>query len=317
MSTLDEKRLLTKIAKLYYDKKMKQTEIAKSLNLSQAFVSRSLTKCVAEGIVQINIIPPQNIFLELEQTLQKTFSLSQVIVVDTDVTDDQTRIQQSIGSAAAYYLQVTMLADQLFGISAWSDTIKAMVETIPPLNIKAKGVVQLFGGVGVNGNIEANLSTYTLAKKFNCPAYLLPSQGISANSDILYKKNLLELPEIAQVISLFKKIDCAIVGIGRLEPSELLKKSGIYYGPEMKELLKERGAVGDICLHYFDKRGKAVLSNSEDPVIGIDLDLLKTCPRVIALAGGLEKKEAIKAALLGGYIDVLIIDKLTAQSLLR
>ena len=317
MSTLDEKRLLSKIAKLYYDENLKQTEIAKQLNLSQSFISRALTKCISEGIIQIHIIPPANIFLDLEQILQKRFSLSQAIIVDADEKDDEERIQRAIGSAAAYHLQVTLQSNQLIGISAWSDTIRAMVDTMIPLNVKAKGVVQLLGGVGINGNVQANLSTYTLAQKLNCPAYLLPSQNISSSDEVSYKNELLKTPEVAQVIELFDSIDCAIIGIGRLEPSASLKKSGIYYNTCMKEKLKSKGAVGDICLHYFNNEGIPVLSDTEDPAIGIDLEKLKKCPKVIALAGGVEKTAAITAALIGGYIDILVIDKLTAQLLVQ
>jgi DNA-binding transcriptional regulator LsrR (DeoR family) len=36
----------------------------------------------------------------------------------------------------------------------------------------------------------------------------------------------------------------------------------------MLRLLSERGAVGDICLHYYDAQGKQVLSHEED-VIGM------------------------------------------------
>lgn len=36
---------------------------------------------------------------------------------------------------------------------------------------------------------------------------------------------------------------------------------------------------------------------------------------VVAVAGGIEKKDAIKGALKGGFIDVLITDESVAQSL--
>ncbi len=41
-------RLLTRIATLYYTEGMKQTEIARVLNLSQSQVSRALNRCVKE-----------------------------------------------------------------------------------------------------------------------------------------------------------------------------------------------------------------------------------------------------------------------------
>ncbi|WP_032093947.1 sugar-binding transcriptional regulator [Necropsobacter rosorum] len=316
MSILDEKRLLTKIATLYYTEKLKQTDIAKKLNLSQSFVSRSLARCIAEGIVKISIIPPANTFLELEQQIQKKYNLSQAIVVDISEEDDDLKIKTAIGSAAAYYLQVTLLPDTLVGISAWSGTIKAMLETLLPLNIKAKAVVQLLGGVGLNGNVQANFLTYELADKLNCSAYLLPAQSFSRDGDVNYKEELLNTPEVAKVQELFAQIDLAIVGIGMLEPSQLLKNSGLFYDKDMLGLLAAKGAVGDICLHYFDQNGVPVLAQEDDPVLGMDLQLIKKCPRVIALAGGKEKVNAIKGALNGGYIDVLVIDKIAARQLL-
>lgn len=88
----------------------------------------------------------------------------------------------------------------------------------------------------------------------------------------------------ADVIARFDEVDIAIVGIGILEPSQLLKTSGNYYHEDMLQVLAERGAVGDICLHYYDKNGKAVLRDDEDPVIGMALEKVKKCPNVVALA---------------------------------
>ncbi|MDU8925512.1 sugar-binding transcriptional regulator [Pasteurellaceae bacterium LIM206] len=317
MLMINEKMLLAKIATLYYTDNLKQSEIAKRLNVSQSFVSRSLAKCVSEGIVKINIIPPSGIFLELEQAIQKKFNVDLVMVVDVG-DEDEDRLKTAIGTAAAYYLQVTLQADKLIGVSAWSGTIQRMVEHMSPLQVKAKGVVQLLGGVGVNGNVQANILTYELAQKLNCPAYLLPSQSLIGNiGNIEYKEQLLDMNEVSQVVEQFSEVDVALVGIGMLEPSELLKNSGLYYQKEMLHVLADKGAVGDICLHYFDQNGSPVLTEQEDPIIGMGLDLVKKCPRVIALAGGREKVNAIKAALAGHYLDVLITDRETARLLLN
>ena len=74
--------------------------------------------------------------------------------------------------------------------------------------------------------------------------------------------------------------------------------------------------MGALCLHYFDAAGHAVLSDEDDPVIGMSLPHLRACARVVALAGGVEKSAAIRGALTGNYIDVLITDRLTAETLL-
>ena len=50
---------------------------------------------------------------------------------------------------------------------------------------------------------------------------------------------------------------------------------------------------------------------------GCTLAELKALPRVAAIAGGGRKVAAIKGALSGGYIDVLITDQFTAEKLLE
>ncbi len=121
--------------------------------------------------------------------------------------------------------------------------------------------------------------------------------------------------DVADVIARFDEVDIAIVGIGILEPSQLLKTSGNYYHEDMLQVLAERGAVGDICLHYYDKNGQAVLQDDEDPVIGMALEKVKNAQTWWPWPAGPKKVAAIKGALSGNYIDVLITDYPTARKL--
>ena len=52
-------------------------------------------------------------------------------------------------------------------------------------------------------------------------------------------------------------------------------------------------------------------------MVAITLDELKQVDRVVGVAGGPEKLEAIRAALLGGYINVLITDQRIGYALLQ
>ena len=61
-------------------------------------------------------------------------------------------------------------------------------------------------------------------------------------------------------VSLFDQVTLALVGIGSVEPSGLLASSGNIFTPEELHLLQEAGAVGDICLRFFDKSGNPVLT---------------------------------------------------------
>ncbi len=52
-------------------------------------------------------------------------------------------------------------------------------------------------------------------------------------------------------------------------------------------------------------------------MIGMELDQIRRCPQVIALAGGVDKENAIRGALQGDYIDVMITDFPTARALIK
>ncbi|ECI3443154.1 sugar-binding transcriptional regulator [Salmonella enterica subsp. houtenae] len=313
MSKQDEQRLLVKIATLYYLEGRKQSDIAQLLSLSQSFVSRAITRCQKDGVVKISVVQPSNIFLNLEKGIEDMYGIKQAIVVDVEEGASDFAIKRAIGSAAAHYLETRLRPKDLVGVSSWSSTIRAMVDEVHAQNLKASGVIQLLGGVGPNGNVQATILTQTLAQQLNCEAGLLPSQSIEGSVD--EKKRLMASKDVADVVSRFDDIDIAIVGIGILEPSHLLKTSGNYYNEEMLQVLADRGAVGDICLHYYDAQGHAVLEEHEDPVIGMELEKVKKCPNVVALAGGSDKVGAIKGAMAGGYIDVLITDYPTARRL--
>ena len=315
MSKQDEQRLLVKIATLYYTEGKKQSDIATLLHLSQSFVSRALTRCQKEGLVKITVVQPTNIFVSLEKAIEQQYGIRQAIVVDVGDAPGSSQLKHAIGSAAAHYVETRLRPDDMVGISSWSSTIRCMVDEMHPQSIRARGVIQLLGGVGPNGNVQATILTQQLAAHLDCPAWLLPSQSIERSVE--ERKRLVESPEVAEAVAKFAQVDVAIVGIGELEPSQLLKNSGNYYDEEMLRLLADRGAVGDICLHYYDAKGEPVLSREEDPVIGMELQQIRDCQHVIALAGGEEKRNAIRGALEGNYIDVLITDYPTARSLVK
>jgi DNA-binding transcriptional regulator LsrR (DeoR family) len=123
-------------------------------------------------------------------------------------------------------------------------------------------------------------------------------------------------PYVRETMDLFGSITLAIVGIGAVEPSELLARSGNIFSSRELSDLAEAGAVGDISLRFFDKNGKPVKTPLDDRVIGLPLEDLERVDRVIALAGGSKKIEAIAGALRVGVIDMLVTDKFTAQRLI-
>ncbi|MDN5900665.1 MAG: transcriptional regulator, partial [Brachybacterium sp.] len=77
-----------------------------------------------------------------------------------------------------------------------------------------------------------------------------------------------------------------------------------------------RGAVGDLCLHFFDADGKEVLYPGSDRLVRPSVEQLRAIPTSIALAAGGEKVSSIRAGARTGLFTTLITDALTAEAVL-
>jgi DNA-binding transcriptional regulator LsrR (DeoR family) len=154
-----------------------------------------------------------------------------------------------------------------------------------------------------------------LATLVNGRAKFLPAPGVVGSADSA--RVILDDPFTREVLNLFDSVTLALVGIGAVEPSPLLASSGNIFSPEELSMLRGQGAVGDVCLRFFDSSGKPVLNPLNDRVIGMSLEQLRRAKRSVGVAGGQRKLEAIRGALAGGWINVLITDRLTAESLVN
>jgi DNA-binding transcriptional regulator LsrR (DeoR family) len=121
---------------------------------------------------------------------------------------------------------------------------------------------------------------------------------------------------ISEVMAAWEHLTIALVGIGTLDPSPLLQGSGNAIAAGEREQLRELSAVGDVCLRFFDHAGQLVPSPLNDRVLGITPPTLMRVSRRIGVAGGPAKYPAIRAALLGGWVNILVTDLTTAQRLI-
>jgi DNA-binding transcriptional regulator LsrR (DeoR family) len=220
-----------------------------------------------------------------------------------------------IGEAAAHFLETTLQTDEIIGVSSWSETILKMVDNIHPMKAgKARYVVQTLGGIGdPTVQIHANQLTTRLARLTGAEAHLLNAPGVAQSRE--GKLVLLGDPFVRETMDLFGQISLAIVGIGAMEPSNMLARSGNIFTSRELAAIKDAGGVGDISLRFFDAEGIIVKTPLDDRVIGMSLEELHGVDRVLALAGGQAKTEAIRGALKTGVVDVLITDKFTAKRL--
>jgi DNA-binding transcriptional regulator LsrR (DeoR family) len=316
MPRIDELRLIARVARMYYEWDMRQSEIAKQLGLSQATVSRLLGRSKEEGIIRISVNLPNGVYTELEETLVKKFGLRDAIVVDS-MDDNEKLIQRDLGAAAAYYLELAIRPNEVIGISSWSGTLVALVDSLHsvPRNPGVK-VVQILGGVG-NPAAEAYATHLTsrMAQLVKGDTVYLPVSGVLATEAA---RDILIAEDVAQnAIKLFDHVTTALVGIGAVEPSPLLAQSGNIFSPQELDLLRQEKAVGDILLRFFDQNGNLVNTGLEKRVISMSLEQLSKVSRAIGVAGGSRKYAAILGALRGHWINVLVTDHFTGNRLAK
>ncbi len=314
MARIDELRLMAKVARMYYTQGLRQTEICERLNIHQSTVSRVLKRAEREGIVRIAVSLPPGTHTEIEDTLQSKYELDEAVVVDC--LEDEQQIANDLGAAAAFYLENTLKASDVVGISSWSAALLSMVNAMhPSQRFKNTRVVQILGGVGSpNAEVHATQLTRRLAQLICGEASLLAAPGVvgSKNArDVLMKE-----PYVREAMDLFPKITLALVGIGATEPSRALASSGNVFSPQEIKLLVGKGAVGDICLRFFDAAGREVVTELNDRVISVELSQLRAVRRVVGVAGGKRKTNAIRGALAGKLVNVLITDLASAERLL-
>ena len=314
MARIDELRLLTRVARLYHEGGQHQPQIAESLGVSQATVSRLLKRAEREGIVRITVSVPSGAFPDLEDGIREVYGLRDVIVVDAAQDDDEVVLRE-LGSAAAYYLETTIRPSEVIGISSWSATLLATVDAMRPLPASTvASVVQILGGVGApTAGGHATQLTRRLAALTHGETTFLPAPGVVGSAEA--RRVLYEDRFVKEAITAFERVTLALVGIGSLEPSRLLALSGNAFNPEELRDLQRLGVAGDICLRFFDSHGQAVDSPLDDRVVSMGLDQLRRIRRSVGIAGGPRKLRAIQGALVGRLVNVLITDRFTAERL--
>ena len=310
----EQLRLITKIAVLYHEEGMGQADISKKLNLSQARVSRYLKAAEGEGIVRTTVVQPFGIYVGLEKALEQKFKLQEVVVVENI---EGTSLVASLGSAAATYLETTLVASDHVGISSWSTTLLATVEAMRSRPRKVVNeVVQLIGGVGSpQAQIQASRLTSHLAELTLATPFYMAAPGVASSKEV--KKAFLSDPAVRATIEAWGRVTTLLVGVGTFPASPLLAASGNALEKSEEQQLAKAGAVGEICLRYFNGEGNVMSPEIEERVISMDAKTMKQIPRRIGVAGGAKKLAAIRAAVEGGWINVLITDSEIARQLLE
>ena len=315
-------RFLIKAAELYYRDGLSQQEIAQKLHTSRTSISRALIQARNEGYVQIRIQYPEQSNLGLERELEEKYGLTEALVAVPAY--DQSSDQEVAFQAVDYTLRV-LKKNMVLGMT-WGRAMHGFVEQLAQderlrsLSFRNVKIVPFLGTPGVTQLDSWDATTYsnTLATKvgnlLHCASYNLSAPMYVDGEK---EKELIEgIDEISKVLHMAETADMALIGIGSMQKDSSIIKAGIRTEEEYKELI-QKGAVGEIVGRIYDKNGQTVDEDLRRKMIGISLDKIAKIPVRVGISYGKDKIEAIKGAIVGGLVNVLVTDVPTAELLLK
>jgi DNA-binding transcriptional regulator LsrR (DeoR family) len=302
-------QMLLVAQKFYIDGKSK-SEIAEDLKLSRFKVARLLEQAIEDGVVEIRLIPPVDIDLAMGSALERKYRLSSVLVASNETTDiEQSRDQ--IGRIAAMDLQNVLSDGDVVGI-AWGRTMDAMVRAV--WQLPRCSFVQMVGGVHTSSPAMDSMDLVRrLAEASGGTAFPLYAPLIVA--DTTTARRLAKDPLVHKTLEKFNELTHAVVGIGSWNPPDSSVRDML--APDIVAM-EDEGAVADVCATVLDADGHPVLSTRKlsERSLSISWERLSKVPHVVAVAGGVDKADAIRAVITSGIIHTLVTDVAAARRLL-
>lgn len=295
--------LMHMVAKLHYESDMSQVEIARKLDVSTATISRLLNKARAAGIVRIEVIglsSPENMTADLIQRL----GLKHAYVVDAPPNNVLDSLRTPL---AALLAQAGLSAGSVLGIG-WGRAVREVTLAGLP---RLPGVLT----VALNGGMQQAAPHFQItefvrraAEQMEGTPYFLHAPYISSSA---LREAFLGDPGVQEIISLWDRLDVAIVGIGLThEP----KPSESSTATPSEQALSH--ADGDVLRHYINEAGEILHWEGEDRMIAASVEQLRRTPLTIGVAATPEKAAGIIGAVRSGMINSLVTDVNTAQAIL-
>lgn len=300
--------LVVRAAWLYYGDDLTQAQIARRLFVSRQTVGRLLEAARRHGIVRVEVNSHFLGALKLATRLRAKLGLQDAVVVPGEAPTLPGRLNERVAAASAAYARRYLHPGAVVGVG-WGDTVARALSMLPDDALEGVTLATAMGGVrAITESLTAN---YTLAQHLRAvPAPLLVSSATAAQT-------FLAEEAVRVILDLAASASVTVTGIGSADPaSSSALRHGVVSAEDVAEFAG-RGAVGDMLGEWFDIEGRIVPGTNSDRRIGLSLDRLRLMPNVIVVAGGLHKVSAIRGAVAGRLVKVLITDEPTAEALLE
>lgn len=242
----------------------------------------------------------------LSEKLKSRFGLREVIIVPGDSNQDP-YAQEDLGRAAAEFLHSSLYPGCVVAVTGGT-TLAGMARAMRAGVEQAETIclVPARGGLGENVETQAGNIAAKIAKKIGAQYRLLhiPDNLEKSTAEAL-KKDI----HVKEVLDTIKSVRILLHGIGPAD--EMAERRGL--SAKEKRFLQQNQAQGEALRYYFSQMGKIIF---EIPGIGLELEDIQHIEKIIAVAGGSNKADAIAAVLKSGFDHILITDEGAAQKII-
>lgn len=307
-----EDSLAIRAAWLHYVGGLTQSAVAKRLGLPSVKAHRLIARAVADGVVKVTIDGDIVGCVELEARLAQRYGLDHCQVAP-DLGEEGLPLR-ALAQAGASFLrrEIEGSAPRVIGLGH-GRTLAAAVHQLPRVSGTGARFVSLLGGLTRNYSVNPHDVMHKIAEKTGALSYVMPVPFFANTAED--REVLLSQKGVGEVFDMARQADLKFVGIGTVEPAAQLVSSGMIEAREIREI-SEDGGVGELLGHFFDASGRLL----ETPLTARTLSVPfsdRGADRIIAVAGGPAKLDAIRAVLASRRLSGLVTDEVTAAALLR
>jgi DNA-binding transcriptional regulator LsrR (DeoR family) len=302
------------VARLFYESQLSQTEIAEQLRLSRPTVAAVLRRARELGVVQITVRDPRTSAADLEQALAAAYPGTQILVAPGRFISEEIARQMSASRAAAF-LRSILLDGMTVGLG-WGTAIRQLVATLDHQKDVRIQVLPMLGG---SGQIAPHYQVNELVRRF---ADAFRGQSVFLHVPVLVdsaqlREDLISESSIRAVWERFASLDVAITGVGTILTSAIDVLGVDQAWAELFPELMRSQIAGQMCLRCFDVEGRDAEHSLDCTLMAITLPEFRKARYRVGLAVGRAKVRALRAALSGQILNVLITDEDTALQILE
>jgi len=305
--------LATRAAWLYYVAGNTQNEIAEKLQVSRPVAQRLVAFAVEKNLIRVRVDHRLADCLALADQLSKRYGLSvcEVVPIDGDTPEE---LDRKLAVAGAQVMERYLNAERPMIVAVSSGrTLKAAVDQIAQIERPQHRLVSMVGAIAQDGSsnrydVALHISEKTGGKHFLLPAPLIADS--EAERAQWCNHRLYRIVE-----SLSSEADVAFIGIGNIGEHCPLYEDGFLTADEVRELVAG-GAVAEMLGLPIDAAGRSVDSPTGRRMTSVRLSSPPLRP-TIGFAGGARKRDAVIAALGGGWLSGLVTDEACARSALN